>query len=246
MLVGGVKRFVEEFEKSGCNCYLTLAKVKDPERFGVPEIRNNKIVRVDEKPKKPKSNFAVAGIYLYDYNIFDAVKSLKPSARGELEISDAHTLLIKRGFKVGYTEITGWWKDTGKPTDLLEANRLILDNIEPRIDGQVDKQSDIAGRVVIEKGSRILNSKIRGPVIIGKNCHIEDSYIGPYTSIGDRTVIKESEMEYSIVLRDCKIICVRIRIEGSILGNDVEVVEAAGKPRVHRFMIGDQSRIEVA
>ena len=232
MLVGGVKRFVEEFEKSGCNCYLTLAKVKDPERFGVPEIRNKKIMRVDEKPKKPKSN--------------DAVKSLKPSARGELEISDAHSLLIKRGFKVGYTEITGWWKDTGKPTDLLEANRLILDNIEPRNDGTVDAQSDVAGRVVIEEGARIIKSKIRGPVIIGKNCIIEDSYIGPYTSIGDRTEIKESEIEYSIILRDCKIHSVGIRIEGSILGNDVEIVEAVGKPRVHRFMIGDQSRIEVA
>ena len=186
MLVGGVKRFVDEFEKSKCNCYLTLAKVKDPERFGVPEIRNGKIIRVEEKPKKPKSSYAVAGIYLYDHNIFDAVKSLKPSARGELEISDAHTLLIKRGFKVGYTEITGWWKDTGKPTDLLEANRLILDNIEPRIDGNIDKQSDVAGRVVIEKDAKIIKSKIRGPVIIGKNCLIEDSYIGPFTSIGDQ------------------------------------------------------------
>ena len=246
MLVGGVKRFVEEFEKSGCNCYLTLAKVKDPERFGVPEIRDRKIVRVDEKPKKPKSSYAVAGIYLYDHNIFDAVKNLKPSARGELEISDAHTWLIKCGFKVGYTEITGWWKDTGKPTDLLEANRLILDSIEPRIDGDVDAQSDVAGRVVIEKGARIIKSKIRGPVIIGKNCIVENSYVGPYTSIGDRTEIKESEMEYSIILRDCKVVCVGIRIEGSILGNDVEVVEAVGRPRVHRFMIGDQSRIEVA
>jgi glucose-1-phosphate thymidylyltransferase len=246
MLVGGVKRFVEEFEKSGCNCYLTLAKVKDPERFGVPEIRNRKIIRVDEKPKKPKSNYAVAGIYLYDHTIFDAVKSLKPSARGELEISDAHTLLIKRGLKVGYAEITGWWKDTGKPTDLLEANRLILDNVEAHIDGIVDRLSDVAGRVVIDKSARISKSKIRGPVIIGKDCFIEDSYIGPYTSIGDRTEIKNSEIEYSIILRDCKVISVGIRIEGSILGNDVEVVEAIGKPRVQRFMIGDQSRIEVA
>ncbi|RPI03030.1 MAG: glucose-1-phosphate thymidylyltransferase, partial [Ignavibacteriae bacterium] len=211
MLVGGVKRFVDEFEKSKCNCYLTLSKVKDPERFGVPEIRNGKIIRVDEKPKNPKSSYAVAGIYLYDRHIFEAVKSLKPSARGELEISDAHTWLIKHGFKVGYSEITGWWKDTGKPVDLLEANRLILDNAEPHIDGSVDDHSDIAGRVVIEKGARIINSKIRGPVIIGKNCHIEDSYIGPFTSIGDRTEIKDSEIEYSIVLRDCKIISVGIR-----------------------------------
>ncbi len=246
MLVGGVKRFVDEFEKSGCNCYLTLSRVKDPERFGVPEIRNGKIVRVEEKPKQPKSNYAVAGIYLYDHHIFEAVKSLKPSARGELEISDAHTLLIERGLKVGYSEITGWWKDTGKPTDLLEANRLILDTIAPRNDGTVDKQSEVAGRVAIEEGARIINSKIRGPVIIGKNCVIENSYIGPFTSIGDRTEVRNSEIEYSIVLRNCKVTNVGIRIEGSILGNDVEVVEAIGKPQVHRFMIGDQSRIEVA
>jgi len=246
MLVGGVKRFVDEFEKSGCNCYLTLSRVKDPEQFGVPEIRDGKIVRVEEKPKHPKSNYAVAGIYLYDHHIFEAVKSLKPSARGELEISDAHTLLIERGLKVGYTEITGWWKDTGKPTDLLEANRLILDNIAPRNDGTVDKQSEVAGRIVLEEGARIINSKIRGPVIIGKNCIIENSYIGPFTSVGDRTEVRNSEIEYSIVLRDCKVTSVGIRIEGSILGNDVEVVEALGKPKVHRFMIGDQSRIEVA
>ena len=246
MLVGGIKRFVEEFEKSNCNCFLTLAKVKDPERFGVPEIRDGRIVRVEEKPKEPKSDYAVAGIYLYDYNIFEAVRSLKPSARGELEISDAHTLLIERGLKIGYAEITGWWKDTGKPIDLLEANRLVLDNIEPHIDVEINKQSDVAGRVVIEKDSQIINSKIRGPVIIGKNCIIENSYIGPYTSIGDKTVVRNSEIEYSIILRECKIISVGIRIEGSILGNDVEIVEANGKPRVHRFMIGDQSRIEVA
>jgi glucose-1-phosphate thymidylyltransferase len=128
----------------------------------------------------------------------------------------------------------------------LEANRLILDNIAPRNDGDVDKQSEVAGRVVIEEGARIINSKIRGPVIIGKNCIIENSYIGPFTSIGDRTEVRNSEIEYSIILRDCKVTSVGIRIEGSILGNDVEVVEATGKPQVHRFMIGDQSRIEVA
>jgi glucose-1-phosphate thymidylyltransferase len=128
----------------------------------------------------------------------------------------------------------------------LEANRLILDNIVPRNEGTVDKQSEVAGRVVIEQGACIINSKIRGPVIIGENCVIENSYIGPFTSIGDRTEVRNSEIEYSIVLRDCKVTSVGIRIEGSILGNDVEVVEAIGKPQVYRFMIGDQSRIEVA
>jgi len=246
MVVGGVKRFIDEFERSGCNCFLTLAKVKDPERFGVPEIRDGRIVSVEEKPKNPKSSYAVAGIYLYDKHIFEAVKSLKPSWRGELEISDAHQYLIDKGYKVGYTEITGWWKDTGKPADLLEANRLVLDAITPRIEGDVDRLSDVAGKVVIEAGAKIVNSKVRGPAIIGKECIIENSYIGPFTSIGDRTEVRNSEVEYSIVLRDCKILSVGIRIEGSILGNDVEIVEANGKPRVHRFMIGDQSRVEVA
>lgn len=246
MVVGGIKRFIEEFKASKCNCFLTLSRVKDPERFGVPEIKNGKIVGVEEKPKKPKSSFAVAGIYLYDKHIFEAVKALKPSGRGELEISDAHQYLIDKGYTVGYTEITGWWKDTGKPADLLEANRLILDAITSRIDGEVDNQSDVAGKVIIEAGSKITNSKIRGPVIIGKNCIVENSYIGPFASIGDGTEIRNSEVEYSIVLRDCKIINVGLRLEGSILGNDVEIVEATGKPRVHRFMIGDQSRVEVA
>lgn len=246
MVVGGVRRFIEEFERSACNCFLTLAKVRDPERFGVPEIRDGRIVGVEEKPKKPKSGYAVAGIYLYDARIFEAVKAIRPSARGELEISDAHQYLIDRGAVVGYAEITGWWKDTGKPADLLEANRLVLDNLTPDIRGTVDAASTVAGKVLIERGARIVNSVIRGPAIIGEECVIEEAYIGPFSSIGNRTVVRGSEVEYSIILRDCRIQNVGIRLEGSILGNDVEVVEAAGMPRVHRFMIGDQSRVEVA
>ncbi len=246
MVVGGVKRFIDEFEQSDCNAFLTLARVRDPERFGVPEIKKGKIVRVDEKPEKPKSQFAVAGIYIYDSSIFEAVKKIKPSARGEYEISDAHTYLIEHGYRVGFSEITGWWKDTGKPSDLLEANRLVLDNIQPNLCGEVDKASSVVGKVILEPGARIINSVVRGPAIIGKNCVIENSYIGPFTSVGNNSVIRNSEVEYSIILRDCKVLSVRIRIEGSILGNDVEIVEATGKPHVHRFMIGDQSRVEVA
>jgi glucose-1-phosphate thymidylyltransferase len=245
MVVGGVRRFIEEFEKSNSNCFLTLARVKDPERFGVPEIRDGRIVAVEEKPKHPKSSFAVAGIYLYDHHIFEAVKAIQPSGRGELEISDAHQYLIEKGYKIGYTEITGWWKDTGKPTDLLEANRLVLDNITPSNEGTVDERSTVAGKVVIQKGARIINSVVRGPAIIGEECVIEESYVGPFSSIGSHTTVRKSEIEYSIILRDCKILDVGIRLEGSILGNDVEIVEASGKPLVHRFMIGDQSRVEV-
>jgi len=246
MVVGGIKRFIDAFERSGYNCFLTLAKVKDPERFGVPEIRDNQIVRVEEKPKIPKSSFAVAGIYLYDHHIFEAVKTLKPSARGEYEISDAHQYLIDHGYKIGFAEITGWWKDTGKPSDLLEANRLVLDTIESSIEGDVDDDSTIAGKVIVGKGTQVIKSVIRGPVVIGQNCIVEDSYIGPFTSIGDWTEIRNSEVEYSIVQKQCKILSVGIRIEGSVLGNDVEIVEASGKPQVHRFMLGDQSRVEIA
>ena len=245
MVVGGVRRFIEEFERSRCNCFLTLSKVNDPERFGVPEIRDGRIVGVEEKPAHPKSSFAVAGIYLYDSTIFEAVKNIAPSARGELEISDAHQYLIAHGKSVGYAEITGWWKDTGKPTDLLEANRLVLDNIAPAIRGDVDARSVVAGKVVIERGARITNSVIRGPGIIGEGCVVEDSYIGPFSSLGNNTVVRGSEVEYSILLRDCRVTNVNIRLEGCILGNDVEIVEGTGKPRVHRFMIGDQSRVEL-
>ena len=246
MVVGGVKRFVDAFRASKSDCFLTLARVKDPERFGVPEIRNGRIVRVEEKPKRPKSHFAVAGIYLYNRHIFEAVKNIKPSKRGELEISDAHQYLIEKGYNVGYSEITGWWKDTGKPTDLLEANRLVLDNIEPTSEGTVDASSTVAGKVTLGKDSKIINSVVRGPAIIGRGCVIENSYIGPFTSIGDNNTVRNSEVEYSIVLTGCTILNVGIRIEGSLLGNDVEIVEASGKPHVHRFIIGDQSRIEVA
>jgi len=246
MVVGGVKRFIDAFEASDCDCFLTLATVKDPERFGVPEIKRGRIIRVEEKPRKPKSQFAVAGIYIYNHHIFEAVKGIKPSKRGEFEISDAHQYLIDKGYSIGYSEITGWWKDTGKPTDLLEANRLVLDNIQPKCEGTVDASSNVAGKVIIGSGSKVINSVVRGPAIIGSGCVIENSYIGPFTSIGSGNLIRNSEVEYSILLTGCKILDVRIRIEGSLLGNEVEIVEASGKPLVHRFMIGDQSRVEVA
>jgi glucose-1-phosphate thymidylyltransferase len=245
MVVGGVKRFIDEFQKSDCNCFLTLAKVKDPTRFGVPEIKDNKIISVIEKPKEPKSPYAVAGIYIYDSSIFEAVNNIEKSARGEYEISDAHQYLIDHNYKVGFCEITGWWKDTGNSLDLLEANRLVLDNIASNMNGDIDCNSDIAGRVSIPASAKIRNSKIRGPVIIGDNCIIENCYVGPYTSIGNGTIITNSEVEYSIILRNCRITDVDTRIEGSLLGNDVELVESTGKPRVQRFLIGDQSRIEL-
>ncbi len=147
---------------------IRITYIPQEERFGVPEIRDGMIVKVEEKPEHPKSNYAVAGIYIYDRHIFEAVNNISPSARGELEISDAHQYLIDHWYKIGFSEITGWWKDTGKPTDLLEANRLILENIDPCVDEgvEVDSRSDVAGRVILQKGCKIMNSKVRGPAII--------------------------------------------------------------------------------
>jgi len=245
IIVGGIKRFVAEFQSCQSNCHLVLAKVPDPERFGVPEIRNGKIVKVEEKPKQPKSDYAVTGIYLYDRTIFEAVNSIQPSRRGELEISDAHQYLINQGLKVTYSEITGWWKDTGKPYDLLEANRLVLDNMAADIKGKVDSQSVISGRVVIGEGAEIQNSNIRGPAIIGAKTRIIHAYIGPYTSVERNCMIQNSEVEFSIISEGCKIINQKIRIESSLLGKNVVISEAKSKPFTNRFIIGDQSIIEI-
>jgi len=249
VVVGGISRFISDFKREGSNCHLVLSKVHDPERFGVPEIRDGKIISVEEKPKKPKSQYAVTGIYIYDSSVFDAVNHIKPSARGELEISDAHDYLIGHGYKVGYSEITGWWKDTGKPEDLLEANRLTLDRVigddEPVINGDVDEDSDIAGKVIIGKGAKIIRSSIRGPVIIGENTVIENSYIGPFTSIYYGCYIKNSEVEYSIVLEKCRIIDADVRIERSLLGREAEIIKCQSKPRTQKFIIGDQSIVEL-
>jgi glucose-1-phosphate thymidylyltransferase len=249
VLVGGIHRFIEEFFRDKNNCRLVLAKVKEPQRFGVADIEDGRVIRVEEKPKDSISPFAVTGIYIYDHSIFEAVNHITVSARGELEISDAHQYLINNAFDVGYSEITGWWKDTGKPEDLLEANRLILSKImddgEPKIMGEVDGSSDIAGRVIIEEGAKVIKSAIRGPVIIGEGTLIENSYIGPFTSVYYGCEIKNSEVEYSIVLENCKIINANVRIERSILGREVKIYKNNSKPNTQKFMLGDQSTVEL-
>lgn len=246
IVVGGIERFVQSFRESELDCYLTLARVRDPERFGVPEFNDEgKIVAVEEKPKVPKSPYAVSGIYIYGPAIFEAVNAIAPSSRGELEISDAHDYLLKHGYRVGHGEITGWWKDTGMPIDLLEANRLVLSKIEERISGSVDCESDIAGAVVIEEGAEVIASRVRGPAIIGRGARVVDSYIGPYSSIGAGSLLEHCEVEYSILMDRVTVRSVDVRIEGSLLGNDVEICRGVGKPRVQRFVLGEQSRVEL-
>ena len=245
ILVGGIGQFIQKFNNNKSNCHLVLSRVHDPNRFGVAEVLDNEIVSIAEKPEKPKSDLAVTGIYLYDSNIFQAVNSIKPSTRGELEISDAHQYLLDKNFSVTYSEITGWWKDTGKPSDLLEANRLVLDNIKDSRKAEIDDKSDISGRVQFGIGTKIVYSTIRGPAIIGKYAQIENAYIGPYSSVGDKCYINGSELEFSIIMESCNITNVKNRIEGSLIGNDVKVSGSNRKPKSHRFILGDQSRIEI-
>jgi glucose-1-phosphate thymidylyltransferase len=246
IVVGGINRFVEAFTRHPIDCLLTLARVRDPERFGVPEFgADGRIISVIEKPAVPLSPFAVSGIYIYSPAIFDAVNAIEPGSRGELEISDAHDWLIRKGHRVEFEEITGWWKDTGMPSDLLEANRLVLSQITDSNRGSIDQASDIAGAVVIEEGAEIISSRIRGPAIIGAGARIIDSYIGPYSAIGPGSLLERCEVEYSILMERVSVRDIDIRIEGSILGNGVEICRGSGKPRVHRFVLGGESRVEL-
>jgi glucose-1-phosphate thymidylyltransferase len=246
VVVGGIRQFVERFRADGDDCHLVLARVRDPQRFGVAEVRDGRVAGVVEKPARPASDFAVTGIYVYGPPIFEAVHAIQPSRRGELEISDAHQFLIERGCRVGFSEITGWWKDTGKPEDLLEANRFALDQlVEPRLDGEVDAQSDVDGKVVLEAGARVVGSQIRGPAVIGKGCLIERSYIGPFTALGERCVIRDSELEYSILFEDTQILSADVRIERSLLGREVVIRRGESRPRTQKFILGDQSIIEL-
>jgi len=249
VVVGGIRQFVERFQARKDHCHLVLARVREPQRFGVAEVEGDRILGVVEKPTQPKSEFAVTGIYLYGPPIFEAVRGIRPSARGELEISDAHQYLLDHGYQVGFSEITGWWKDTGKPEDLLEANRFaldhLLDGVGPVIRGSVDGESDVQGKVVVEAGARVVGSHIRGPAIIGKDTLIERSYVGPFTALGERCVIRNSELEYSILFSDTQILDVDIRIERSLLGREVVIRRTESRPKTQKFILADQSIIEL-
>jgi len=248
IILGSIKGLVKKFKKEKLDCLLVLSKVSDPERFGVPVIKGEKIVKVEEKPKNPKSDYAVTGIYVYSNKIIEAVSNIKASARGELEISDAHTYLIKKGAKVGYKRITGWWKDTGKPEDLLEGNSLILSGIaKSEIKGIVSKKARIEGRVIIGKGSKITGKVlIRGPVIIGENCKISNSSIEPYTAIADNCIIQKAEIHHSIICEGSQIIECPKRITDSLVGRDCLITsETLSRPSGHRLIIGDNAQVEL-
>ena len=245
ILVGGVKSFINDFKKMKSNCHLVLSQVPDPNRFGVADIVDNQIVNIQEKPISPRSNLAVTGIYLYDSNIFEAVNNIKPSKRGELEISDAHQFLIENGYEVSFSEITGWWKDTGQPSDLLDANCLVLDNIKAQNNGNIDDMSKMTGEVIIGKNSSIINSIIKGPVIIDNDCTIKDSYIGSYSSIGKNCKITNAKVEYSILMEGCVLDSLNQIMKSSLLGKNVNVVGSNNQNNNSTFLLGDQSYVEL-
>lgn len=248
IILGSIVQFVEEFQRSGAQAFLALSEVPDPQRFGVPEINEQgEIVRVLEKPANPPSNYAVTGIYCYDKTIHDAIAHIQPSERGELEISDAHTALIELGQKVKYKIVDGWWKDTGKPYDLLEGNRLLLDLITPSNHASsVDSGVLIQGKVEIGDGAQIIGQSIlRGPVAIGRNTIIRDSYIGPFTAIGQNVEVQSSEIENSIVMDEAEINCQK-RIVDSIIGRNARITSVMdSRPSGHKLMIGENAQVEL-
>jgi glucose-1-phosphate thymidylyltransferase len=244
-LIGGMTEFVDDFVNSDAEVQLLLTEVAEPQFYGVAVLdADGRVQRLVEKPADPPSNLALVGVYLFRPLIHEAVAAIEPSARGELEITDAIAWLIARGADVRSRMVTGYWKDTGRLEDMLECNRKVLETLVARNDGTVDQASRITGRVVIEKGAVIERSTVRGPAIIGQGTRVVDSYVGPFTSIYTDCVIDRTELEHSIVLEQCTIRDVA-RIEDSLIGKNVEVTRSEESPRAHRLMVGDHSRVQL-
>ncbi|MGZ8580931.1 MAG: glucose-1-phosphate thymidylyltransferase [Actinomycetota bacterium] len=243
VLLGGVARFVEEFEGSDAEAHILLAKVPEPEHFGVAVLDGDQVVRLVEKPTEPLSDLALVGVYLFRRSILDACHTLEPSGRGEYEITEAIQWLLDEGREVRAEMVSGYWKDTGRPEDLLEANRMMLASIEPSIDGELDGATTVDGPVVVRTGATVTGSVLRGPLVIGEGSVIERSTLGPDVSIGPGCRIVASEVADSIVMEECAIADVH-GLSGSILGRRVEVRHSGGSG-AHRLIVGDQSRIEV-
>ncbi|CUU07212.1 MAG: glucose-1-phosphate thymidylyltransferase [Fimbriimonadales bacterium] len=244
LLTGGVKSLVEAFEARRPNALILLAEVPNPQEFGVAQLEGERVVRLIEKPKEPPSNLALVGVYLFDSHIFEAARAIKPSWRGELEITDAIQYLIDQGYTVEWQKITGWWKDTGNLESLLEANRLVLEELPPRLQGALE-ETEAFGRVSVGEGSVLRRCVVRGPAIIGANCLLEECYIGPFTAIGDGVRMRACEIEFSIVLEGSQIDSVEPRIEASLLGKNTLVRGGMRRPRTLRLMLGDSSSVEM-
>jgi glucose-1-phosphate thymidylyltransferase len=250
LLQGGISDLVAAFRERRPDALILLTAVPDPENYGVAELapappgQTGRIVRLVEKPAEPASDLALVGVYMFTAAIHDAARAIAPSARGELEITDAIQHLLDRDMRVEAHIVRGWWKDTGRLEDMLEANRLILDNMQTRLEGElIDSRVD--GRVVIEAGARLERTTVRGPAIIGADSRLSDCYVGPYTAIGERCVISGAEVEHSILLAGCTVCDLDGRMESSLLGRNVTVRRGSRQPRAYRFMVGDNSDISI-
>jgi len=245
-IVGGITGLVEEFRSTRPDAQIMLTHVPDPRQFGVAEMNSDgQVIGLEEKPERPKTDLALVGVYIFTPAMHQAVRHLKPSWRGELEITEAIQWLIDVGNPVKSTIISGYWKDTGNVEDMLEVNRLVLESVEPAQHGTVDDASELIGRVVIGDGAYVAGSRIVGPVVIGARTRVIGSYVGPFTSVAESCAIVNSEIEYSIVLRGASIDGVR-RIEASLIGHDVEITPAPKVPRAHRLVLGDHSKVQIS
>ena len=245
-IVGGITEQVGHFRSSRPDAQIMLTRVPDPRQFGVAELdAAGRVIGLAEKPEQPKSDMALVGVYIFTSAVHEAVRHLKPSWRNELEITEAIQWLIDTGHQVRSSIITGYWKDTGNVTDMLEVNRLVLESVQPGQLGTVDDTCEIIGRVMIDEGATVSGSRIVGPAIIGAGSRVTDSYVGPFTSVAPGCTITDSEIEYSIVLRGASIRGVR-RIEASLIGHDVQVTTAPKVPRAHRLILGDHSQAQIS
>jgi glucose-1-phosphate thymidylyltransferase len=247
VIEGGISGLISEFEDSDYNCQIVLTPVENPSRYGVAELDpdTRRIIRLVEKPRNPPSNLILVGIYMFDETVWGAVDAIKPSWRGELEITDAIQYLVDKGGNVHPYIHRGWWIDTGEPGEMLEANDLVLDEIEHRIEGYVDRDSQVNGKVTIEKGAEIINSRVRGPAIIGEDSRIVNSYVGPFTSIYHHVLIENSEIEHSIVLEQSEIIDIPYRIEDSLIGRNAKIIRSPIKPKALKMTLGDHSNVGI-
>jgi glucose-1-phosphate thymidylyltransferase len=246
LLRDGLRNLVSTFTEHEPDTLILLTPVDDPQSYGVAELADDgHIIRLIEKPKDPPSNLALVGVYLFSNLIFDAARSLEPSWRGELEITEAIDKLIDDGRTVRSEVVRGWWKDTGQLADMLEANRLVLEELESELEGEIDADSRVEGRVQLAAGAKLVRSIVRGPAVIGPGACIEDAYIGPYTSIGGGVQVRRSEVEHSIILADSVVEDLGTRMEASLLGKEVRLTRSDGPPKTLRLLVGDKCEIEI-
>jgi glucose-1-phosphate thymidylyltransferase len=244
VIQGGISPLIAQFAKSEYNSQIVLTRVDRPEQYGVAVLsQEGRIERLIEKPKEPPSDLALVGIYMFDHHIFEAVHAIDPSWRGELEITDAIQWLVEHNYYVYPYVHRGWWIDTGRPGDMLEANSLVLEELTPTIDGYVDRDSEVDSRVTVEQGAEIINSVVRGPAIIGQDTRIVNAYVGPFTSIYHHCLVENAEVSRSIVLEHSQIRNINRRIEDSLIGRNVVLHRSPIRPRAYKFTLGDHSHV---